>query len=237
MRVYDFGRKWDWDAFKYNEDLEFCLIRGAGIMSVYSMNTFGLQVKLIHLEGVPIELSRSSKSTKVGTINKKNLNCDIWNMGDDASDQLVGGEEMKHISCILPRRTKKGELRLAPRPIARHLVVSAQAVTPSTPEDGEGIPMQLKNPPRHSYPKELLTHRFVPYGSLLSEKPDAEDSSSMIVDQPEKGQSEEVATARTKRKKPLEPEQNSPSKKGKKGKSSQVKGTAKCSNWGIKSSN
>ncbi|ESK85196.1 proteophosphoglycan ppg4 [Moniliophthora roreri MCA 2997] len=198
------SEEWDWDAFKENEDLELWLIRVPD------------NVKLKHLEGVPIELSRSSKSTKVGTINKKNSSCDIWNIGDDASDQLVGGEEMKHISCVLPRRTKKGELRLAPRPIARHLVVSAPAVTPSTPEDGEETPIQLKNPPRHSYPKELLTHRFVPYGSLLSENSDAEDSGGMVVNQPEKGQSEEAITARIKRKKLLGQEQNSPTKKAKK---------------------
>lgn len=39
---------------------------------------------------------------------------------------------------------------------------------------------QYKNPPRHSYPKEVLKHQFTPYGSLLN--PVQDDSSPMDID-------------------------------------------------------
>ena len=71
---------------------------------------------------------------------------------------------------------------LAPKPIAHRLVVAAQAITP-TPDISlaEADPtMQYKNPPRHSYPKEVLKHRFTPYGSLLN--PVQDDSSPMDID-------------------------------------------------------
>ncbi|KAK7040258.1 hypothetical protein VNI00_009724 [Paramarasmius palmivorus] len=196
------SEEWDWDTLDENEDLELWLIRVPD------------NVKPKHLEKISIESSRSSKSTKVGTINRKNSNYDIWNVGDDASDQLVGGEEMKHVSCLLPRRTKKGELRLASRSIARHLIVSAQAVTPSTA--GEEAPIQLKNPPRHSYPKGLLTHRFTPYGAVVSRttENDAGDADAMDVD--ESAKQTEATGAKVKRKKVSEQEQSSPSKKSKK---------------------
>ena len=71
---------------------------------------------------------------------------------------------------------------LAPKPILHHLVVAAQAVTP-TPDTSLADAdrrAQYKNPPRHSYPKEVLKHRFTPYGSLLN--PVQDDSSPMDVD-------------------------------------------------------
>jgi len=57
----------------------------------------------------------------------------------------------------------------APKPIARHLVVSAQDIIPTS---DPSVPVAAdsartyQNPPRQSYPKELLKHRFMPYGSL-----------------------------------------------------------------------
>jgi len=60
-------------------------------------------------------------------------------------------------------------LASAPKPIARHLVISAQDITP-TPDSSliaaSDSARTYQNPPRQSYPKELLKHRFVPYGSL-----------------------------------------------------------------------
>jgi len=85
--------------------------------------------------------------------------------GDQAP--LIGGEEVKSLSCILPRKSKKGNLYPAPKPIARHIIVSAQPQKPST-SDSPSQNTSLKNPPRHKYPPELLKHRFMPYGSLVS---------------------------------------------------------------------
>jgi DNA-directed RNA polymerase I subunit RPA34.5 len=60
--------------------------------------------------------------------------------------------------------------KLAPKPIARHIVLSAQDVlptpNPSVPTASDSAQI-YQNPPRQSYPKELLKHRFMPYGSLV----------------------------------------------------------------------
>jgi hypothetical protein len=42
-------------------------------------------------------------------------------------------------------------------------VVSARAVDSAVPQD---ISTPLQNPPRHAYPSELLTHRFIPMGAV-----------------------------------------------------------------------
>lgn len=68
-----------------------------------------MQVKLKYLENTKIELAVSSKSEKVGTLNRKHANYDIWSVGND-DEQPVGGEEIKALACLLPRKTKKGKL-------------------------------------------------------------------------------------------------------------------------------
>lgn len=59
-------------------------------------------------------------------------------------------------------------MHTAPKPVTRHLVLSASAVLPSSePVDG-GNPVTVnQNPPRHSYSKDLFKHRFTPYGSKV----------------------------------------------------------------------
>lgn len=58
---------------------------------------------------------------------------------------------------------------VAPKPFARHLLISAQSVvpTPCTSSSSADAPL-YKNPPRQSYPKEVLKHQFMPYGSLVN---------------------------------------------------------------------
>ena len=61
-------------------------------------------------------------------------------------------------------------LNLAPKPIARHLVVSAKDISPTPNSSIQAVSDSARtyqNPPRQSYPKELLKHRFMPYGSLI----------------------------------------------------------------------
>lgn len=57
------------------------------------------------------------------------------------------------------------ESLLAPKPITRHLVLSGKDVEPTLDPITNSNPYQ--NPPRQSYPNELLKHRFMPYGSLV----------------------------------------------------------------------
>ncbi len=66
----------------------------------------------------------------------------------------------------------------APRSIARRLVISETAVLPTVGENQTQEP--YRNPPRPSYPKELLKHSFKPYGSN-TEQPLADDA--MVLDE------------------------------------------------------
>ena len=136
----------------------------------------------------------SSHTSCIGTLKRKYATYDLWDLGDDSGQNLVGGDEVKGISCLLPRKKKKGKLYqgwlffknilsmstfphiavgLAPKPIARHLVLAAQPVKPTMDETSSET---FKNPQRPSYPKELLKHRFMPYGSLT--KPSADETST-----------------------------------------------------------
>ena len=56
-------------------------------------------------------VSSSHRSGLVGTLKRKHTTFDIWSVGDsDDDDQPVGGEELKGLSCLLPRKKKKGKL-------------------------------------------------------------------------------------------------------------------------------
>ncbi|KAF8643581.1 hypothetical protein AX16_008969 [Volvariella volvacea WC 439] len=78
---------------------------------------------------------------------------------------------------------------VAPKPIARHIVVSARPPIPTRPTPSSNFPLDdlditkqtassenshilagpsHTNPKRYSHPDELLKHRFMPYGSLAS---------------------------------------------------------------------
>jgi hypothetical protein len=65
---------------------------------------------------------------------------------------------------------------VAPRPIARHLVIKPQPVQP-TEEMPSAKPINgpYTRPPRESYPDDVLTHAFQPYGSYADEVKDDED--------------------------------------------------------------
>ncbi|KAL0577660.1 hypothetical protein V5O48_004308 [Marasmius crinis-equi] len=196
--VHD-AEEWDWEAFKEDKELELWLIRVPE------------GVKPRHLESVSIQIpSSSSKSSKVGSISRKREKYDIHEYRDDSAHQSIG-EEIKNISCLLPKRTKKGELRLTPRPITRRLIVSSQGVTAKPSEIDSAIERQ--NPERFSYPKELLTHTFMPYGSQSHlPTPPGDD---MEVDVPQTQKDEEK---KKKRKKPTEDATSSSPKKAKKAK-------------------
>lgn len=135
--------------------------------------------------------SLSPQSTLIGTLKRKHTTFDIWSVGD-SDDQPVGGEELKGLSCLLPRKKKKGKLypgmsslpvvvpllipyMVASKPFAHHLLISAQAVVPTPyapsaddPQASTSSGPPYKNPPRQSYPKEVLKHQFMPYGSLVN---------------------------------------------------------------------
>lgn len=142
----------DWDSVQKDDDIEIWLIRVPD------------SVKPKNLDGLEIDVPSSSRSGQVGSLSRKSAVYDIWSMGDDDTD-FAGAEELRGLTCLLPRRKKMGKLYIAPKEITRHLVVSAQPSRASPPEHPSIL---HQNPPRPSYPKELLKHHFVPYGAKLS---------------------------------------------------------------------
>ncbi|KAJ8508169.1 hypothetical protein ONZ45_g9529 [Pleurotus djamor] len=206
----------DWDAVAANDDCEVWLIRIPD------------GVKPKYLENLKIELPpTTSRSTKVGTLNRKLANYDVWSIGDghaerDDADASIVGEEIRNLTCLLPRKGKQGQLYQSPKPITRRLVVAAQPVTPSLAD--APAPVLYQNPPRQSYPKELLRHRFMPFGSEVTEITEQQaDVTAMDVDSPtqkkDKVHSKEVAPAspvKVKGKKRKGDEATSLSKKSKK---------------------
>ncbi|KAG5641147.1 hypothetical protein DXG03_005886 [Asterophora parasitica] len=145
--------EFDWDAVANDDDLELWLVRVPE------------SVKPKYIENTTLELPPTTKSARTGTLNRKHATFDIWSVGED-DEHGIGGEEIKSVSCLLPRKSQKGKLFPAPKPFARHLVVSAQPVVP-TPNPASAGPIEpYSRPPRENHPKEVLTHRFLPYGSL-----------------------------------------------------------------------
>ncbi|KAG6375826.1 hypothetical protein JVT61DRAFT_2684 [Boletus reticuloceps] len=67
-----------------------------------------------------------------------------------------------------PACTRAHAPRSAPKLVVHHIVVSARPPTATLPaptdiDQPQTVP--YRNPPRTSYPKEMLTHAFVPYGA------------------------------------------------------------------------
>lgn len=73
-----------------------------------------LQVKAKHLKGLEIPIP-SSSSQHLGSLDRKNATFDIWSLdqGDTQGEEAaVGGDELRNMSCLLPRKSKKGKLYL-----------------------------------------------------------------------------------------------------------------------------
>jgi len=152
----DFG-DFDWDKVNDDENLELWLIRVPD----------GLKTKYLH--DLRLDIPSSSKTMRVGHIDRKTTTFDVWSLGEDQVE-AVGGEELKGFTCLLPRRRKGGKLYQAPKPVARHLVISARPSlpTPDPSAESSGSSPIYKNPPRPRIPPELLKHRFMPLGSEVS---------------------------------------------------------------------
>ena len=65
----------------------------------------------------------SSKTARIGSLARKHTKYDVWSLGDDGND-LVGAEESKNFSCILPRKKKDGKLYIGTLPVESQGVVT-----------------------------------------------------------------------------------------------------------------
>ena len=134
----------------------------------------------------------------------------MWSVGAETPDDCpVTGEEIRALSCLLPRKKKLGKLYPAPRGIARHLVLSAQAVEPSAPTP-ESIPPKNEkngkyvNPPRQCYADDRLTHSFAPIGSHTTVVRKEKEAEMDVDEETEKKlqvEEEEVPSKKSKSKK------------------------------------
>ncbi|KAJ3553067.1 hypothetical protein NM688_g3821 [Phlebia brevispora] len=203
----------DWDALRNNQDVELWIVRVPE------------GVKPKHLEGLKLDAPSSSKTARTGSLTRKHTTYDVWSLGEDG-DELVGAEETKNFTCILPRKRKSGKLFTAPEITTRHIVLSARPELPSSElPDAENADMSWstqQNPPRPSYPAELLKHRFMPYGSLASAQgaSDAigvEQSAKAPAEDSVKNSADTVVASPTKRHKRRKDEEGNP-KKSKKSK-------------------
>lgn len=118
----------------------------------------------------------------------------------------------------------------APKPITRHLVIVAQPVNP-TPATGTENEVPTTNPPRFAYPKEVLKHAYLPYGSLLRNDGTASvtEDAAMDVDEAAEDVQSPPASPQRKRSKVAKDEEavaEGKSGNGKSGKGKKRKGEA-----------
>jgi len=142
----------------------------------------------------------------------------------------MGGDDVRSLSCLLPRKKKKGKLCigigvlmyhlfpdvyaliLAPKAITRHIIVSAQPPLPTPPENQ---PIVHQNPARPSYPQDMLKRQFLPYGArsqpneITAEGSMEVDSTIPIVSVPQEKGTGEKASKGKKRKVEGEPHKKS----------------------------
>ena len=109
-------------------------------------------------------------------------------------------------------------LPIAPHPISRRLVISARPTLPTPPQSSpEASPVVHQNPPRPRHPPELLTHRFVPVGSLVDAANEDVDMDA-AEPEPEASHARKSAKHEDKSKKKRKVDAESPKKKTKKAK-------------------
>lgn len=82
------------------------------------------QIKPKHLEQAKLDAPASARTARIGAISRKHGSYDIWSVGPDASAEEqrtpllgAGAEEVRGLSCLLPRKRKGGKLFLGVPPI------------------------------------------------------------------------------------------------------------------------
>ena len=78
------------------------------------------QIKPKHLDGLEIAPPVSSRTARVGSLTRKNVTHDVWSIGDDDAD-VMGGDDVRGLSCLLPRKKKKGKLCLGIGVLIHHM--------------------------------------------------------------------------------------------------------------------
>ncbi|KAF8528172.1 hypothetical protein BU17DRAFT_38365 [Hysterangium stoloniferum] len=207
MEGVEVDEDFDWDALAKDDDKELWIIRVP----------HGFKTK--NLDGLDIPQPASAPGTKLTTIERKRITYDIWSVDPPSNaeeleqnndTQPPRGEELKSLSCLLPRKKKKGNWYIASMPISQHMIITHAPATPHVDDEATPAPSV-----RHSVPTRLLKHRFLPYGASTDGA--AKTADSMDVDlpvtSPKKSEKLAASVTGTSKKSP------SPDKAGKKRKS------------------
>lgn len=77
------------------------------------MTLYDEQLSAKHLDNIKVEAPSGSTSStaRIGSLERKSTTYDIWSVGHAPND-LVGAEELKELSLMVPRKKKRGKLFL-----------------------------------------------------------------------------------------------------------------------------
>jgi hypothetical protein len=119
--------EFDWDLMKHDENKELWILRVPEGVSLtaselfHSLNEY-FQFKTKLLDGLEIQSPLKNPGTTLSSFERKRAKYDIWSVGhskhtmeldDDARASM--GEEVKGLSCLLPRKKKHGKFYLGRR--------------------------------------------------------------------------------------------------------------------------
>ncbi|CAE6434372.1 unnamed protein product [Rhizoctonia solani] len=137
------GAGFEWDVLNTNPDIDVWAVRiPAGL-------------KPSDLAGLKIKLPSSSAGI-TGTFKKGDSSYKL--QGANGEDML-GGEEMENLSCLVPKRGDGGALYTIPRPLKR-LILTQEDPIPTPP-----LSAPPSQPARRPQPLDRLKHAFAPIGS------------------------------------------------------------------------
>ncbi|KAF8589693.1 hypothetical protein K439DRAFT_1612496 [Ramaria rubella] len=156
MDTSQVDEEFDWDSLNNDENKELWIVR------------IPEGLKLKHLDGLEIPQLESSQGDRLYSLERKRAKYDIWSVDssradpsqDENDERPSRGEEMKTLTCLLPRKKKKGKLYIAPKDISQHIIITHAPAVVNTDDATAPTPST-----RDSVPKHLLKHRFVPYGA------------------------------------------------------------------------
>ena len=117
----------DWDSLNNDENKELWIVRVPEGVSLISSDftptsqitpTFQFKTKL--LDGLDVQQPLAAPGVKLSTLERKRSKYDIWSVEHSSStensnkddEQTSRGEEIKKLSCLLPRKKKHGKFYL-----------------------------------------------------------------------------------------------------------------------------
>ncbi|PFH53571.1 hypothetical protein AMATHDRAFT_45438 [Amanita thiersii Skay4041] len=192
----DYDAEFDWDTLNNNPNLEVWLIRMPDNLAPKHLDSVSLTLPPDSPSPSQKPLKAGQISRKHTTYDVWSTTQNASQIASlpetdaegDGLDTFAFAEEMKSLYCLFPRKSKgdfltceytayfcsNATFQLSKRreavskSISRHVTILPQPATPQAVPvaDSPSLTLVHQNPPRESYPPEVLKHRFIPYGSL-----------------------------------------------------------------------